>query len=248
MRTLHWHSHVPQLRVSARYPQVDEIVQNIKAMFGDHFAPGLQKPLGHVLMVDELAVECRLCYDPENDTILGLCQEHSKDYNLKFESHDEAHLVLEGIHSDKLHFSSEVSVSLVLLFDFTDIKHDCRQPSLRWALSQQNHGFTWHNQSLFQGCVNGKMPNSTPVCSKLLYMLAIPNWRQLKAIYIASLLMASQNVALHLHLLHLYGLCPSLHRSFPSSIISLFSIHSVERMTLIWTRTTSTSSSSSGIH
>lgn len=62
-------------------------------MYGEEFVSELPRRVGHIRLVDEIAVEHRLRYDPANDMILGPCREHSKDYSLKFNSHDEAELV-----------------------------------------------------------------------------------------------------------------------------------------------------------
>lgn len=65
--------------------------------------------LGYAMMIDELAIESHLCYDPISNTILGTCHEHSGDISLKFNSMNEAELVLQGLKDKSVHFASEVS-------------------------------------------------------------------------------------------------------------------------------------------
>lgn len=64
--------------------------------------------IGYSLIIDELAIKSWLCYDPINNTILGTCHEHSSSVSCKFDSLDEAQLIMEGIKNKSLHFAAEV--------------------------------------------------------------------------------------------------------------------------------------------
>jgi hypothetical protein len=109
------------LVVSSGYLTVAEITKNFHSMFEGAFDVQERLPaqIGHVIMLDEIATEQHLRYDAVNNTILGPCREHTKDYVLKFESEDQAKLIFEGIRAESLHISSEVSY-IVFMIDLTN--------------------------------------------------------------------------------------------------------------------------------
>lgn len=94
------------LHVSPRYPMFQEILSNMSG----YDISALQSRAGCILMVDELATESRLRYDAANNTILGVCREHSRGYTVTFNGLEEADVLLKGLQDHKVHFASEVSV------------------------------------------------------------------------------------------------------------------------------------------
>ncbi|GJJ15796.1 hypothetical protein Clacol_010074 [Clathrus columnatus] len=96
---------VAPLYVSPRYPTVQEIVKNLSIYDLSQF-----NSAGYILMIDELATESRLRYDAVNNTILGVCQEHSRGYTFTFNGLEEADVLLKGLQDQKIHFSSEATV------------------------------------------------------------------------------------------------------------------------------------------
>ena len=119
-RTVRRHVKIPKLITSISVPTSDEISQNISSFYDPSIKPHA-KPTqgglleGNVAMFDGIALEtiCRYC--PEQDSILGLCQEHSHRVNTKVdsvESVEEVHTALaEPKDSDlKVCFGSEATV------------------------------------------------------------------------------------------------------------------------------------------
>jgi hypothetical protein len=58
--------------------------------------------LGFQLMVDELKLETH---------ILGICQEHSKEYSLEFRSITQAHALHSRLQTGKVHLATEVGLA-----------------------------------------------------------------------------------------------------------------------------------------
>ena len=66
-------------------------------------------PVGHVLMVDKIKVKQVLQWCPANNTIIGLCQEHSEGHTLTFNHLDDAKVICEDLANDVVHIGTEVS-------------------------------------------------------------------------------------------------------------------------------------------
>ncbi|KIJ45014.1 hypothetical protein M422DRAFT_167515 [Sphaerobolus stellatus SS14] len=121
LRTLRRKAVVGNLTVFSGYPTWKEIAQNIKELFQGSFEDLPIKPLGYVLMIDEIATENRLRYDPKQDLILGTCREHEHAITLSFESIEEAQLVIKALQEGKIHFASEATV--IALGTLTEDNH-----------------------------------------------------------------------------------------------------------------------------
>jgi hypothetical protein len=75
--------HLPQLLPSIGFPTRDELLENIKSFFGPDATrsnPCLRTGLS--LMIDEIAIESRLRYSIQQDSVVGLCREHASQINL----------------------------------------------------------------------------------------------------------------------------------------------------------------------
>lgn len=116
--TLHRKQNVLPLHISARSPTLEEITENISNVFADSITSKRLQKTGYILMVDEIAVESRLRYDPRHNMILGTCREHCRGFSLSFTSKDNADLVLQGLHDEDLHFACEVISFSILSDDF----------------------------------------------------------------------------------------------------------------------------------
>jgi hypothetical protein len=139
------HGIIPALRVSAKFPTISEVKENIRAQFPPSLFGSQDRPVGLVLLVDEIAVEQRLRHDPKYNTILGLCREHSGGYSAQFDSMDDANCLLEGFCNDGLHLASEVLTYFLVCLPMMLISHQATiialgaltpQPRLRtaWAI------------------------------------------------------------------------------------------------------------------
>jgi hypothetical protein len=109
------HAVVPGLRVSAKCPTISGVKENIHAQFPPSLLGCLDRCVGLVLLVDEIAVEQRLCHDARYNTILGLCHEHSGGFSTQSDSLDDANCLLEVFCKNMLHLASKVCLFLPIL-------------------------------------------------------------------------------------------------------------------------------------
>ncbi|KDN34835.1 hypothetical protein RSAG8_12105, partial [Rhizoctonia solani AG-8 WAC10335] len=75
---------LPQLRPSIGFPTKDELMTNIQTSFGPEASksgPGMQTGLS--LMLDEIAIEPRLRYSIQQDSVVGACRDHGSQHILE---------------------------------------------------------------------------------------------------------------------------------------------------------------------
>jgi hypothetical protein len=87
-----------------------EMLRNLDVGFPTPFTPPADGTLGpgFQIMVDEIKVEGRMRWDPRSNMILGLCREHSANYELEFLGLPQAESIHAGLASGKVHLASEV--------------------------------------------------------------------------------------------------------------------------------------------
>ena len=61
-------------------------------------------------MADEIKLETHMCWDPQTNMIVGVCQEHGKTNGLKVCSMAQAFALYDGLHDQKVHLAIEVCV------------------------------------------------------------------------------------------------------------------------------------------
>ncbi|KAF8258591.1 hypothetical protein EI94DRAFT_1774150 [Lactarius quietus] len=66
-----------------------------------------------VLMLDELAIKQRVCWDDSTNKFLGICHEHSHQIPLKFTSKRALNLLCDTIGEKKVHLASEATVARI---------------------------------------------------------------------------------------------------------------------------------------
>ena len=64
-----------------------------------------------VLMLDELAIEQRICWDDLTNNFLGVCREHSQEIPLDFTSERELDILCNTIADKKVHLASKATVA-----------------------------------------------------------------------------------------------------------------------------------------
>ncbi|KAK0435891.1 hypothetical protein EV421DRAFT_1892501 [Armillaria borealis] len=96
---------IPPIIPSPYAPLLSDIEKNVVSSFG--FVEGL------VLMLDELKVESRLCWDPRSNHIIGVCREHSSKTSLEFKSKEEVLLLMDGLKKEDVHVASEATVGAI---------------------------------------------------------------------------------------------------------------------------------------
>ncbi|KAJ6579391.1 hypothetical protein B0H10DRAFT_2342503 [Mycena sp. CBHHK59/15] len=74
---------------------------------------------GFQIMVDEIKVEGRMRWDARSNMILGLCREHSKNFELEFLGVEQAEALHAGLADGAVHLASEATV--IAVSSFSDI-------------------------------------------------------------------------------------------------------------------------------
>ncbi|KAJ7232148.1 hypothetical protein B0H12DRAFT_1003412, partial [Mycena haematopus] len=109
------------LVVSPRAPTMREMCHNLDVSFPMPYpapANGSIGP-GFQIMVDEIKVEGRMRWDTASNMILGLCREHSTDFELEFLTTTEAEALHAGLAKNEVHLASEATV--VAVNSFSDV-------------------------------------------------------------------------------------------------------------------------------
>jgi hypothetical protein len=119
-RTVGCHYKISRLLPSINIPSVDEINSNISSFFDPSGKPQptpLQNGLlpGNIVMVDGVALETRCHYCPKQDSILGLCHEHSCNVDTKATSLDSVEKIRVALfqfqdNATKVCFGSDATV------------------------------------------------------------------------------------------------------------------------------------------
>ncbi|KAJ7142001.1 hypothetical protein C8R46DRAFT_1317489, partial [Mycena filopes] len=113
----------PPLTASPGAPKVEEIEKNIDTCFaGIADALASKKVVHQIVMLDELATQKRIRWDPRTNKFLGVCREHAHEVGLEFNGEsdlDELMAALEKKPNDKgkmdslVHDAGEVTVAAV---------------------------------------------------------------------------------------------------------------------------------------
>ncbi|KAJ7842124.1 hypothetical protein B0H14DRAFT_3692846 [Mycena olivaceomarginata] len=113
------------LVASPKAPTMDEMLRNLDVGFPTPFAPPADGTLGpgFQIMVDEIKVEGRMRWDPRSNMILGLCREHSANYELEFLGLPQAESIHAGLASGKVHLASEATVAAVSSFSDVPVRN-----------------------------------------------------------------------------------------------------------------------------
>ena len=109
LSTLRRRTIVPPIVASPGQPTRPEIEKNVSACFESiKDVVGGNNVVHQVLMLDELKVEERPCWDDKTNMILGVCREHGKNASLDFNSKHEAELLIQSIQAGDTHLAVEV--------------------------------------------------------------------------------------------------------------------------------------------
>lgn len=108
VRTVQKSPMMKPIHASPSMPTAKEISANIDAIFSGTSPP--PRRLGYVLMIDEIAVEKRLRWDPSNNNVLGLCREHSSEYSTTLNTEADLNVITKGLETNDVHLASEATV------------------------------------------------------------------------------------------------------------------------------------------
>ncbi|KAG9090473.1 hypothetical protein FS749_000513 [Ceratobasidium sp. UAMH 11750] len=117
---------LPQLQPSIGFPTKDEVLGNIESFFGrDKLHSSCHSQAGISLMIDELAVESRPCYDVNQDAVIGICREHANPNALvNLSSRGDTLETLLGtktlLESGGCHRAREVTMAAIARFGQSD--------------------------------------------------------------------------------------------------------------------------------
>lgn len=109
-RTVRAHSTYTQLVPSPSYPTATEIIANIDRSFTKPLKhTDSSGPVGAVMMIDELALDKRIRWDPLSNKLLGICREHgAQNVSLELSSIDDMEAINASIKKGRCHLASEV--------------------------------------------------------------------------------------------------------------------------------------------
>ncbi|KAJ7763998.1 hypothetical protein DFH07DRAFT_1059213 [Mycena maculata] len=102
-------------------PTAEEMHHNLKVAFPTPPPPPSDGSIGpgFQIMVDEIKVEGRMRWDPRSNMILGICREHSANYELQFLGVEQAEALHAGLADGTVHLASEATV--IAVSSFSDI-------------------------------------------------------------------------------------------------------------------------------
>ncbi|KAJ6596569.1 hypothetical protein B0H10DRAFT_2327052 [Mycena sp. CBHHK59/15] len=74
-------------------------------------------------MIDEIKVEGRMRWDPRTNMILGLCREHSAEFELNFLGVEQAEALHAALAKNTVHLASEATVAAITSFSDVPIRN-----------------------------------------------------------------------------------------------------------------------------
>ncbi|KAJ7835278.1 hypothetical protein B0H14DRAFT_3707147 [Mycena olivaceomarginata] len=99
---------LPSISAAKGHVATVPLVHNLEVSFPTPFPPPPDGSIGpgFQIMVDEIKVEGRMRWDPRSNMILGICREHSAEYELEFFSIKEAEALHAGLAKNDVHLAS----------------------------------------------------------------------------------------------------------------------------------------------
>ncbi|KAJ7882900.1 hypothetical protein B0H13DRAFT_2538947, partial [Mycena leptocephala] len=106
------------LKTSPRTPTMQEMLHNLDTAFPIPHPPPSDGSVGpgFQIMIDEIKVEGRMRWDPRSNMILGLCREHSAEFELNFLGVEQAEALHAGLAKNTVHLASEATVAAISSF------------------------------------------------------------------------------------------------------------------------------------
>jgi hypothetical protein len=112
LSTLRRYSTMQPIIASYRFPRASDIEQNLHAILSSGLLDVLKglpdDCVQLVLMIDEIATEKRLRWDPRTNQILGLCREHGECVSVSFNSVEDVEELMKALEEGRVHYASEV--------------------------------------------------------------------------------------------------------------------------------------------
>ena len=112
--TVAHHCKVPPLVALHVAPTESQMLQNLNILYPNSpnqlYSSSIQ---GYSIVIDEIALEKRLRWDPQTNMIVGVCREHSDECSLNFQTTAEANYLRDKLIDDVVHLACEVCISLI---------------------------------------------------------------------------------------------------------------------------------------
>ena len=128
-------SFTPPIKPSIFMPDPDTIAENILAAY-EPILETVHQSVGNVvhvvLMLDEIAVEKRIRWDPRTNMFLGVCREHANEVDMEFLDETVMKELFKALDSGKVHYATEVGI-FPRMSRHVDLIHPC--PRLQSAHS-----------------------------------------------------------------------------------------------------------------
>ena len=115
---------IPPLLPSPGKPTIDEVATNMLASLGSVLDiihnQSRGKTLHGIVILDELATEKRIRWDPTSNMFLGICREHGHRTSLEFINEDDLEELFRRLdsteQSEQVHYAGEVRNILLCLY------------------------------------------------------------------------------------------------------------------------------------
>jgi hypothetical protein len=164
LRTIQSKAKSPCVSPCLATPTHQEVENNIVALFGpDLGAPSIPH-CGYVIMIDEVALEERPCYDSQHDMVLGICQEHSGCCDLNVSSISTLLEIQLALRDGSIHRAKEATV--VSLTPFLATHYSPNPIMLSGTCKSEKDPWTKHHLSLASRATT--FPSPSKMCTGVL--------------------------------------------------------------------------------
>ena len=115
LRTLTSRMTFTPLLCSVGIPQMTEVIANIRSTFSNINIPSGRPRCGHVLMLDEISINEKAVYIRHNNSIGGLCREHTSNMALSMTSVEAVERIADAVHGEHptVHYGREATVGAI---------------------------------------------------------------------------------------------------------------------------------------
>ena len=115
-------STVPPIVPSHEKPTVEQVTGNVEATFEGVLdvihGENCPKFIHAVLILDEIATEKRIRWDPRTNYFLGLCREHAHNTATEFVNEGDMEELFQALDDGQVHYAAEVRMASTVYFRF----------------------------------------------------------------------------------------------------------------------------------
>lgn len=102
---------IPEIIASAGCPTPADYSSNMSSILGGRAEPSAeQKQVGHVAMMDDIAIEAITRYDEKKNRLVGQCREHAAGVKATIDSMEDIERLEQALKSGTLHHAAQATV------------------------------------------------------------------------------------------------------------------------------------------